>query len=171
MEQTKRDTKAKSAAYSFVENVEFLTQSHSYHDNTAFGGQLFAWMDNAVTISVMKHSGVKAVTASVDSLFFLKPVTIGFIVNIQAQIIATFKSSCMVRSVVKAYPPKSDTQVLIAAGYFTMVAIGEDGKAQPLPPLEISSEQDRRLQSIAEELKAGRPAMREWLLGDLLVTG
>ncbi len=51
----------KPASESYLENVEFIRSGDSYHDDTAFGGQLFAWMDNAVTISVMKHSGKKAV--------------------------------------------------------------------------------------------------------------
>jgi acyl-CoA hydrolase len=156
---------------SLVENVEYITASHSYHDNTAFGGQLFAWMDNAVTIAVMKHSGRKAVTASVDALYFLKPVQVGYIVNVQARIIATFKTSCQVRSVVSARLPQSDAKSLIAVGYFTMVVVGEDGRPETLPPLEASTAADRRLRELAVELRQARPALRQRLLEDLVATG
>lgn len=157
----------KSASASFVETVEFITASHSYHDNTAFGGQLFAWMDSAATISVMKHAGTKAVTASVDSLFFLKPVNIGYIVSVQAKIIATFNSSCHVRTVVMACSPKSNDRFPVAVGYFTMVALGDDGKPRRVPAIKPEGDEETRLFALASDIRHARAATKERLLRDL----
>jgi acyl-CoA hydrolase len=159
-----RSMPSKLASHSFLEKVEYITASPSFHDNTAFGGQLFAWMDGAAAISVMKHSGTKAVTASVDALYFLKPVNIGYIVHVQTQIVAVYNSSCQVRAEVTANLPRSNDKTRIAIGYFTMVAVDELGKPQLMPKLEIATAEDRHLQRIAHELKDLRMTINDTIV-------
>lgn len=154
----------KTAAASFVENVEFITAAHSYHDNTAFGGQLFSWMDSAAAIVVMKHNGGKAVTASIDALYFLRPVGVGMIISVQARLIATFKASCAVRAVVSSTIAETNQRQVIALGYFTMVAIGPNDKPQTVTPLLIESDEDLALAELAQELRRQRPMKQEKLM-------
>lgn len=159
-----------NACGSFVENLEFITPSHSYHDNTAFGGQLFSWMDSAASISVMKHSGMKAVTASVDELYFLKPVNTGFIVNVQAKIIATFQSSCQVRALVTAMGPRLSTKTLVALGFFTMVVLDSAGKPHPIPPIHMRTQSEEQLSRLAVDLRQMRQIMKPRLLEATLLS-
>jgi acyl-CoA hydrolase len=77
----------------------------------------------------------------------------------------------MVRSVVTAYPPRSDSRQLIAAGFFSMVAVDETGKPKNIPALLIESDEEWELENISRELREGRPRQRERLLSHLNFEG
>ncbi|MEZ5013898.1 MAG: acyl-CoA thioesterase [Chitinophagales bacterium] len=57
------------------------------------GGNLLKWMDIACGICGEKHANRIVVTAAVDNVSFSRPVKIGDIVTIQAQVTRAFNSS------------------------------------------------------------------------------
>ena len=61
--------------------------------NNLRGGRLMHWMDIAAAIASQKHSNRIVVTASVDNISFDKPLFLGNVVTICAQVTRAFNSS------------------------------------------------------------------------------
>src|SRR5699024_5945575 len=59
---------------------------HTNHLNTMFGGKMLANIDEIAAIAAMKHAEKNCVTASIDSVNFLKPIRAGEIVTYEAYI-------------------------------------------------------------------------------------
>lgn len=56
------------------------------HHHTMFGGTLMANIDEIAAITAMKHAGNPVVTASTDSVDFLRPITTGDILSYEAMV-------------------------------------------------------------------------------------
>ena len=56
------------------------------HHHTMFGGSLMANIDEIAAISATKHAGAQVVTASTDSVDFLRPIKTGDILSYEAMV-------------------------------------------------------------------------------------
>jgi acyl-CoA hydrolase len=74
------------------------------------------------------------VTASIDSIDFKVPIKQGDIVELVARVERVGRTSLRVRVEVKREDPMDGSRELCTVGYFTMVAVGEDGRPKPVPP-------------------------------------
>ena len=61
--------------------------------NNLMGGRLMHWMDVVSAIAAQKHSNRIVVTASVDNISFSKPIRLGNVVTLRAQVTRSFNSS------------------------------------------------------------------------------
>jgi acyl-CoA hydrolase len=129
-----------------------LTNVHG----TIFGGILMQWIDIAAAIAAARHAGAPVVTASMDRLHFLKPVHLGAVVIVQAQVnfVAHTSMEVGVRVFVEDLRTRARTQATRA--YVTMVAVDALGKPSPVPPLVLESPEDRRRHADAEKRRAVR---------------
>ena len=59
---------------------------------TLFGGRLAQWIDLAAGIACQRHSRLRVVTASIDDLHFIQPIRVGAIVELLAQVNATWRT-------------------------------------------------------------------------------
>lgn len=97
-----------------------------------FGGWLVSHMDMGAGIAARRRALSRVVTAAIDSLVFIKPVSIGDTVCYYADLIKVgrtsmqFKMQAWVLSLGNNYPQK------VAQGIFTFVAIDEKGRPQPV---------------------------------------
>lgn len=109
------------------------------------GGEIMKLMDNAGGIVVARHARTTVVTARVDILEFHQPIHIGNYVKCVGELTFVGTSSMEVLLTVTVEDLKKDEPPKIAlTGYFTYVAIDKDGKAIPVPPLEITNEEEAR---------------------------
>jgi acyl-CoA hydrolase len=129
-----------------------LTNVHG----TIFGGILMQWIDIAAAIAAARHAGAPVVTASMDRLHFLKPVHLGAVVIVQAQVnfVAHTSMEVGVRVFVEDLRTRARTQATRA--YVTMVAVDATGRPSPVPPLVLEGEEDRRRHQDAEKRRAVR---------------
>lgn len=114
------------------------------------GGSVMKMVDIATAIAAMRHCGRQVVTVALDHMSFLEPVYIGDLVTITSQVEYVGRTSMLVRAVVEAENPASGRKVHTSSCILTFVALGEDGRPVPVPPLEASTQEEK------EQLEAAR---------------
>ncbi len=77
--------KAKMSDAKCVKTRQVYPQDTNHH-HTMFGGTLMANIDEIAAITAMKHAGNPVVTASTDSVDFLRPITTGDILSYEAMV-------------------------------------------------------------------------------------
>jgi uncharacterized protein (TIGR00369 family) len=110
------------------------------------GGAIMRLVDIAAAVAAMRHCRRQVVTVALDHMSFLQPVYIGDLVTISSQVEYVGRTSMLVRVHVEAEnPTSSDKKVLTNACVLTFVALGDDGRPVPVPPLlaETPEEQAR----------------------------
>lgn len=104
---------------------------------TLFGGKLVQWVDLAASIAAARHARCHVVTASIDSMTFLRPVRIGQLVILKSSVNRVFRTSMEVG--VKVFVEDLPTSECrhVSSAYLTFVAVDKDGTRLPLAALEI----------------------------------
>jgi acyl-CoA hydrolase len=122
------------------------------------GGVIMRLVDTTAALSAIRHSGGVCVTVSVDELSFLEPVHVGDVVTVKALVndVGTTSLECGVR--VTAENLVTATTVHASSAYLVFVAIDEDGKPRPVPPLVAESESELRRQREAKLRRQARMA-------------
>ncbi len=108
--------------------------------NALYGGRLMEWIDNVGSIVAFKHCRTKTVTGSIDSLFFLAPIHLGYIVKMSGRVNFTTNKSMEIEVDVSAQDAFSGRERLTTKAYLTYVAIDDDGKPVPVSQLKIEGE-------------------------------
>ena len=104
------------------------------------GGEIMKLMDSTAGVSAMKYSGSNAVTARVDELQFKQPVHIGEHVICTGHVVYTGHSSMEVFVTVEVEDLKTGKVTIALTAFFTMVAVDDNGRPVPVPPIEFSNE-------------------------------
>ena len=111
---------------------------------TLFGGRLVEWIDLAAGVACQRHSRLRVVTASIDDLHFLKPIRVGMIVELLAQVNATWRTSMEAGVRIESENPRTGERVHSCTAYLTFVAQDDEGHTLPVPALIPESDDDRR---------------------------
>lgn len=110
------------------------------------GGNLMRWMDIVGGIAAGKHCEAITVTASVDNISFQKPIHVGDIVTLKAQVTRAFNTSVEVYVEVSTHNIKGQNPQRSNNAYFTFVALDDDTKKPIKVPKFIPiSEEEQRL--------------------------
>jgi acyl-CoA hydrolase len=126
---------------------------------TIFGGRVMEWVDIAAAIVATRHCRRVAVTASMDALNFINPIKLGDIVILKASINFTHKTSMEVGVRIESEDPRTGQRCQTASAYLTFVALDDQGKPTPVPPVRCdTSEEKRRF----EEGKRRREERIKW---------
>ena len=109
------------------------------------GGSIMKIVDIGAAVAAMRHCGRQVVTVALDHMSFLEPVYIGDLVTVTSQVEYVGSTSMLVRVTVDAENPASGRKVRTSSCILTFVALGEDGRPVPVPPLiaETPEEQAR----------------------------
>ncbi len=102
---------------------------------TAFGGIIMQWMDIAASIAAGRHCNTPVVTVAVDDLVFAKPIRMGDVVIIKACVNHTGRTSMEVGVRVESEQPHTRQLSLCLTGYFTFVAVDNEGKPVEVPAI------------------------------------
>ena len=151
------------AADSHVTLTQLMEVTDTNIAGNVHGGVIMRLADTAAALAAIRHAGVLCVTVSVDELTFLEPVNLGDLVTIRASVndVGTTSLECGVR--VEAERPIAGTRVHAATAYFVFVALDEDSKPTPVPPLLCETDTERRRQREAKLRRAARMAHKEAL--------
>ena len=82
---TNTNRKSKMSDAKCIKTRQVYPQDTNHH-HTMFGGTLMANIDEIAAITAMKHAGNPVVTASTDSVDFLRPITTGDILSYEAMV-------------------------------------------------------------------------------------
>ncbi|MEC8883247.1 MAG: acyl-CoA thioesterase, partial [Bacteroidota bacterium] len=108
------------------------------------GGYILSLMDQIAFACASKHSGNYCVTASVDTVDFLRPIEVGELVVMKASVNFVGRTSMVVGIRVEAEDIHSGTIKHCNSSYFTMVAKDDSGKSVPVPGLILKTEKQVR---------------------------
>jgi acyl-CoA hydrolase len=111
---------------------------------TLFGGKLMQYVDLAAAISAARHARNPVVTASIDSLTFLRPVQIGQLVVLKSTVNRVFRTSMEVG--VKVFVEDLLTGKIdhVSSAYLTFVAKGLDGSRIVLTQVVPHTDEEKR---------------------------
>jgi acyl-CoA hydrolase len=138
--------KGKTVDQSKVVVGSLMQPEHANISGNVHGGEIMKLMDNAGGIVAARHARSNVVTARVDSLEFHLPIHIGNYVKCVCQLTYVGTSSMEVKVTVMVEDLDVEEPPRVAlTGYFTYVAIDENGKAVQVTKLEISNEEEARL--------------------------
>ena len=142
--------KARSVDDSKVTMTEIVLPQHTNALGTVFGGTVMSWIDVAASVAAQRHAGSICVTASIDELHFLKGVTQGEIVTIEANLTCVNNTSCEVMVVVSAENPIKRTKFYTTKALLTFVSLDSKGVPTPMPPLITEGAKQKTLEKQAK---------------------
>ncbi len=111
---------------------------------SVFGGEILSEIDRVAFIAAVRHARAACVTASFDRVDFIQPVHVGEVVDFEARITFVGHSSMEIWVTVRAEDLAGGEPRLVGEAYVTMVAVDSSGRPVPVPPLDLSTDEDRR---------------------------
>lgn len=138
---------------------ELMLPSHSNFNGKIHGGYILSLLDQIAFACASKHSRAYCVTASVDTVDFLKPIEIGELVTMKASVNYVGNSSMVIGIRVEAENIQTGEKKHCNSSHITMVAKDKEGNSVPVPGLILKTDDDIRrfAQSIKRtEMKKNR---------------
>lgn len=99
-----------------------------------FGGWLLSQMDVAGGLTAQERARGRVATVAIDSMAFHRPVFVGDVLCVYADLVRVGRSSMSYRIEAWVIRHESRERVKVTEGIFTFVAIDENGKPRPVPP-------------------------------------
>ena len=109
-----------------------------------FGGAILKHIDMVAGIVAQRFSQTNAVTVSMDKISFLKPVFVGNVLFVKAQVNYVQKSSMELEVNVEAEDIAKGTRVHTGNAFVTFVALDDNGKPTAVPSLRIETPEDQK---------------------------
>lgn len=108
------------------------------------GGRVLHWIDMACAMAAQRHARKSVVTASMDRIHFLNPISIGQQVIISASVNAAWGSSMEVGARVESEDPRTGKRIHNVTAYTTFVALDERHRPAAVPGLLLEGEDENR---------------------------
>jgi acyl-CoA hydrolase len=133
-----------------VEMTELVLPNDTNRLGNLLGGRLMHWIDIAAAIAAARHTNRVCVTASVDELRFLNPVKQGEVVVLRASVNRVFRTSLEVGVNVTTEDTLAGGSTHTNTAYLTFVAINDQGRPVPAPPVKpVTAVEKRRYRDAA----------------------
>jgi acyl-CoA hydrolase len=129
--------------------------------NTMFGGKLMSLIDDIASITASKLCRVTAVTASTDSVDFLKPIRPTDYVSLESFVTWTGKTSIEVFVKVITEDLRTGKRDIAATSFLTFVGLDECNNPIPVPRILPETEEERKLYETASHRAEMRKTRRE----------
>ncbi|HTG72020.1 MAG TPA: acyl-CoA thioesterase [Candidatus Udaeobacter sp.] len=146
MEET---TKPASESRTIMTQLIFPLDTN--HHDTMFGGKLMEYMDKVAAIAAMRHARMQVVTASTDSLDFLAPIQVGEVIEVEAFVTWTNRSSMEIYVTVNSENLYSGVRKTTVTAFFTFVALDDNGRPAAVPAVIPETEEEKQLHASAPE--------------------
>lgn len=134
-------------------------QDTNGHGNV-HGGVIMKIVDEAGGLASMRHAQAPTVTVAVDSMTFMHPIYVGNFVMFNAELTYVGRTSMEVRVEVISENPITGDRVKSNTAYLVYVALGEDGRPQPVMPLIYESPEEQLRAEQAKERQNYRKQQR-----------
>jgi uncharacterized protein (TIGR00369 family) len=134
----------KTVASSNITISQLMLPSHSNFSGKIHGGFILSLLDQIAFACASKFSGNYCVTASVDTVNFLKSIEVGELVTMKASVNYVGSSSMIVGIRVEAENIRTSKIKHCNSSYFTMVAKDADGNKVAVPGLILVNTNDLR---------------------------
>ncbi len=134
----------KSPSESHAEVIVRMFPSDANPAGNVFGGEILKHIDMVAGIVAQRHSQSNAVTISMDSVNFLKPVFVGNVLSLNARINYVHNSSMEIEVKAEAEDIVTGIRTVTGSAFVTFVSLDKNGKPTPVPKLALKTDDDRR---------------------------
>lgn len=125
-----------------------------------FGGSVMKWIDHAGYTCAANWSHKYCVTVYVGGIRFLKPIHVGDLVELKAELMHTGNSSMHISVSVYARHPTADEPRFTTHCILVFVAVDTEGNPTKVPGYVPQTEKGRRLNEYAEKMIQLRQRMQ-----------
>ena len=161
-EESTLNTVKKTVQESEAETTIVMLPSDANPLGNVFGGMILKYVDLLAGLVAKRHAGhANIVTASIDSMTFLKPVYIGNALILRARINYVRRSSMEVEVKIEAEDLNKSQKVHTGTAYVTLVALDEKGKPTEVPKLILRNQEEQMRFQEGEERMAARLKSRK----------
>lgn len=115
------------------------------------GGRLMHLIDIAAAMAATRHAGCVVATISVESLSFKHPIRLGEMVELTAKLVYSGKTSMHVKVTVIGENLYTGNRIVTNEANLVFVALDENEKPTPVPPLIPETDKEKKDYKIAEE--------------------
>jgi uncharacterized protein (TIGR00369 family) len=136
---------------------------HPEHANLrgdVHGGWIMKLVDEAGALAAMRHAQCRVVTVAIDQMTFHEPIRIGDLVILNAELTYVGRTSMEARVEVIAEDPVSGTQARTNTAYAVYVALDDERKPRPVPPLLAETKTEIHRMEAGKKRQAYRLANR-----------
>jgi len=151
---------AKPVRESQTEMCQVVLPNDANPLGTVLGGTVMHWVDLVAAMAAHRHTSSYVVTASVDHMDFRCPIRVGEVAVLKASVNRVFRTSMEVG--VKVWREENFTghREHASSAYLTFVAVDQQGKPHPVPPVIPKTPEEKR-----RYREAGR--RRQWRMEQL----
>ena len=136
-----------------------MTPDTANFSGNVHGGNILKLLDQVAYACASRYAGTYVVTMSVDQVTFRQPIHVGELVTFLAAVNYTGRTSMEIGIKVVAENIRTQETRHVNSCYFTMVAVGDDNKPVPVPPLRPFTPDERRRHAGAIARKQARAAL------------
>ncbi len=133
-----------------------MTPDTANFSGKVHGGAILKLLDQVAYACASRYAGRYVVTLSVDQVMFRQPIQVGELVTFLGSINHTGTSSMEVGIKVIAEDIRTQAVRHVNSCFFTMIAVGDDGRPVPVPPLVPVTDDQKRRHAAAEARRAMR---------------
>ena len=151
---------AKTVAASQVTLVQLMEITDTNLGGIVHGGVIMKLVDTAAGLAAIKHAGRMCVTVSMDEMSFLAPAHIGDTITVLASVNDVGNTSLEVGVRVESEELRTGKRTHTSSAYLVYVALDEDGKPRPVPPIVAETADEQRRQREARIRRETRKAHR-----------
>jgi len=101
-----------------------------------FGGWVLSQMDQAGGIAAVERAQGRVVTIAVEAMTFIRPVKVGDVLCVYTSVETVGRTSMKIHIEAWARRFRTHSREKVTVASFTFVAIDDDGRPRPVPPLE-----------------------------------
>jgi acyl-CoA hydrolase len=128
-------TRGRSIAYSRYTTSRIMELMDANGHGNVHGGVILRMVDESAALVAMKHGGRPVVTARIERFDFLAPAYIGNVVSVHSAMNYVGRTSMEVGVEVTAEDVLTGEVRKIASSYVTYVALDDNNRPTPVPPL------------------------------------
>lgn len=148
----------KPPARSQVTSYALMLPEHANHLGHVHGGWIMKLVDEIGGLAAIRHCRRPVVTVAVEGMVFHRPVMTGSVLQFEAKLVFTGRTSLEVEVLVSHEDPIADTLERVHTARMVYVALGADHRPTPVPPLSPETPEEVERFRLAAEKKASRAA-------------
>lgn len=137
------ELKAKSMSASQISIAQLMQPEHANNLGNVHGGWIMKLVDEAGALACMRHAQRRVVTVAIDQMTFRQPIKIGDLVNLNAEVTYTGRTSMEAEVQVTAENPITGEQTHTNTAYLVYVALDKNGNPAVVPHLYAETEEEK----------------------------
>lgn len=136
--------------------AQMMQPEHANNLGNVHGGWIMKLVDEAGALACMRHAQRRVVTVAIDSMSFRHPIKTSDLVILNAEVSYTGSTSMEAEVQVIAENPITGQRWQTNTAYLVYVALDDEGKPVPVPPILAETVDEERKMTEAKERQARR---------------